>query len=87
MRKLSIFLALALVLTMGSAFAQTSVVSLGNVTEFSPTQLAADQTITMDIIYTAGDAPTSALYIYTNAFIIHGDADWGAVISSRLTLV
>jgi len=87
MRKLSIIITLALVMTFGSAFAQTSTVRLGNVTnEISPTELFADSTITLDFIYEAGDAPTTNKYIYSNNFILHGDADWGALTSTRLTL-
>jgi hypothetical protein len=95
MRKLSIFLTLALVLVCGSSFAQiTGLVYIGDVTgDFSPTQFQVGQSPTIRIDYDGtglrgyepGSPPTHGNWIYTTPFIIHGDGDWGQVISRRLT--
>jgi hypothetical protein len=91
MRKLSIFLTLALVLAVGSAFAQTAVVSISQVDgEFAPGQLSPGPAAihinydgTGQRCYEPGSPPTHGNWIYTNGFIIHGDADWVGVTSER----
>ena len=84
MKKRLICFGTILLLCFGFAHAQT--VRIGNVTnQFSPTQLLASRTITLDIIYEAGSA-SPGTYIYSNAFILHGTANWGSLTSTRLEL-
>lgn len=93
MSKLSIFIILALVVMFGSAFAQTSEVSIGTVTgSLSDDQLIAGADIAIEIVYDGtglrayepGSPPTHGNWIYTNGFLMHGDAEWGGITSQRL---
>ena len=89
MRKLSFFLAFALLLT-SSAFAQLGVISIDNVTnEYTSTQLRAGSTHLVSINYDYRSVASTKLWIGSNGFEVYSPdgADWGYLQGTPGTLV
>jgi len=89
MRKLSFFLAFALLIT-GSAFAQNGIISIDNVTnEYTSTQLRAGNTHVVSINYDYRSVVSDKLWIGSNGFEVYSPdgADWGYLQGYAGTLV